>query len=393
MDRVRNPFAPGAGTPPPELVGREEILENARVTLARIREHRPAKSFLLVGLRGVGKTVLLNRIHDIAEQLGYRAISIEAPENKRLPALLMPPLRQLLLALDRIQSVNEKVKRALGVLKSFAGAVKITVGEFDVGLDIDPETGSADSGDLELDLPVLLVAVAQAAAARNTPVVLFIDEIQYLTDRELSALIMGIHKVVQANLPFVLIGAGLPQLVGLAGKSKSYAERLFDFPVVGALKEHDARDALHKPVEREGAALESDALDEIVRVTHRYPYFLQEWGYHVWNIAQSSPITRADVVAAHPTVIQRLDEGFFRVRFDRLTPRERDYLRAMADLGPGPHRSGDIADALRIGVWSAAPLRNGLIKKGMIFSPAHGDTAFTVPLFDEFMKRIMPTAH
>lgn len=390
MDRLHNPFAPGAGTPPPALVGREEILENATITLARISDGRPAKSFLLVGLRGVGKTVLLNKIQDIAEGQGYRAVAIEAPENKRLPALLIPPLRQVLLALDRYEQVSTQVKRGLRILKAFAASIKITVGEIDIGLDIDPEIGTADSGDLEADLPELLVAVAQAAQSRRVPVAIIIDEMQYLNEDELSALIMAIHKIAQKQLPLVLIGAGLPQLVGLTGKSKSYAERLFDFPKIDRLKEQDARNALQEPVRREGVSFDDEALTEIIEMTLGYPYFLQEWGYHAWNIATFSPIGRDVIRAANVAVVQRLDESFFRVRFDRLTPREKDYLRAMAELGPGPHRSGDIADMLGIHVHSAAPLRSGLIKKGMIYSPAHGDTAFTVPLFDAFMKRIMP---
>ncbi len=360
------------------------------MTLARVKEGRPAKSFLLIGLRGVGKTVLLNRIQDMAEEKDYRAISIEAPENKRLPALLIPSLRQVLLALDRAEQVNEYVKRALRVLKSFAGAFKLSMGDFDIGLDVDPETGTGDSGDLETDLPELLLAVAQAAQSRHKPVAIFLDEMQYLNEDELSALIMSLHRVAQKQMPLLLVGAGLPQLVGLTGKSKSYAERLFDFPKIGALKDRDARNALEEPVRREHVGFEPNALDEIVKLTKGYPYFLQEWGYHTWNIANSTPITLDSVRAATPIVIQRLDESFFRVRFDRLTPRERDYLRAMSDLGEGPHRSGDIADVLGVGVHSVAPLRSGLIKKGMIFSPAHGDTEFTVPLFDQFMKRIMP---
>lgn len=392
MDRVKNPFAPGAGTSPPALVGREEILENARVTIARIKEGRPAKSFLLVGLRGVGKTVLLNRIQEIAEASGYKAIFIEAPENKRLPALLIPPLRQILLALDRLERVNQYVKRGLRILKSFTVKFRSEMGDFNLGLDIDPEVGVADSGDLEVDLSELLVAVAEAAKARNIPISIFIDEMQYLNEGELSALIMAIHKVAQKGLPLLLVGAGLPQLVGLTGKSKSYAERLFDFPRIGALNSTDAKNALRKPVEKEDAEIEETALSEIYGMTQGYPYFLQEWGYHTWNIASTSPISLEDVKAAHTAVIQRLDESFFRVRLDRLTPREKDYLRAMAELGSGPHRSGDIADVLGVDVHSVAPLRSGLIKKGMIFSPAHGDTAFTVPLFDEFMKRILPEA-
>lgn len=390
MDRVKNPFAPGAGTSPPALVGREEILETAQVTLARIKEGRSAKSFLLVGLRGVGKTVLLNRIQELAEANGYKAIFIEAPENKRLPALLIPPLRQILLALDRGERVNEYVKRGLRILKSFTLKFKTEMGDFNLGLDIDPETGAADSGDLEIDLSDLLVAIAEAAKARSQPICVFIDEMQYLNEDELSALIMAVHRVAQRGLPLLLVGAGLPQLVGLTGKSKSYAERLFDFPKIGPLSSADARNALREPVEKEGAKIQERALNEIYNVTQGYPYFLQEWGYHAWNIASAPPISLDDVKAAHSAVLQRLDESFFRVRLDRLTPREKDYLRAMAELGQGPHRSGDIADVLGVDVHSVAPLRSGLIKKGMIFSPAHGDTAFTVPLFDEFMKRILP---
>ncbi|MCI0430892.1 MAG: AAA family ATPase [Rhodospirillales bacterium] len=392
MDAVRNPFAPGAGTPPPALIGRKEILRKAEVTLARIREGRPAKSLLLVGLRGVGKTVLLVRFQEFAEKAAYKAVLVEAHESKSLAALLMPPLRQILLSLDRFEKVSVQVKRGLRVLKSFARTVKIKLGDFEIGLDIEPEHGSADSGDLEADLPELLVAIAEAAAARNSAIGIIIDEMQYLSEEELSALIMGVHKVTQRQLPLVVLGAGLPQLVGLSGKSKSYAERLFDFPEVGALKPADARNALQEPVRREAVEFQSKALDDIVRVTQGYPYFLQEWGYHAWNIAQSSPITAETVRDVTRSAIASLDESFFRVRFDRLTPREKSYLRAMAARGSGPHRSGEIADMLGVAVHTVAPLRGGLIRKGMIYSPAHGDTAFTVPLFDEFLKRIMPDA-
>ena len=390
MDPIRNPFVPGAGTPPPALSGREDILRKAEITLARISQGRPSKSFFLIGLRGVGKTVLLNRVQEIAETNDYKAVLVEVPENKPLAALLLPPLRQILFALDRFENVNEHVKRGLRVLKAFSGAVKVSLGDFEIGLDIDPERGSADSGDLETDLPELFLAVARAAAARHTAIAIIIDEVQYLRENELSALIMAMHKVTQKQLPLVLIGAGLPQLVGLAGKSKSYAERLFDFPVIGALTESDARNALEEPARRQGVMFEPKALEKIINITQGYPYFLQEWGYHAWNIAEASPITIETVLAANRSAIDSLDESFFGVRFDRLTPREKVYLRAMAELGAGPHRSGDIAETLGAGVQTVAPLRNGLIKKGMIYSPAHGDTMFTVPLFDEFMKRIMP---
>jgi hypothetical protein len=388
MDNIKNPFAPGAGTPPPALVGREDVLGAANVTLERIKEGRAAKSLLLIGLRGVGKTVLLNRFQEKAESLGYKTALIEASDTRHLPALIVPPLRKLLLTLDRAENVTEHVKRCLRVLRSFAASFKLQYGE--VGLSIDPEIGCADSGDLETDLTELLVTVGEAARARGKPVSIMIDEMQYLEQRELSALIMAIHKICQKQLPLVLMGAGLPQLVGITGKTKSYAERLFDFPRIAQLQGNDARNALLQPVRREGEQFSVPALDLILEVTQGYPYFLQEWGYHTWNVANSSPISPAAVHAAKPIVIKRLDQNFFRVRFDRLTPRERQYMRAMAELSTPSQRSGDIAAMMGVDVHSVAPIRSSLIKKGMIYSPAHGDTAYTVPLFDGFMKRIMP---
>jgi AAA ATPase-like protein len=390
MDPVRNPFAPGAGTPPPELAGRQVMLDQAETTLLRVQQGRPSKSFLLVGLRGVGKTVLLVRMQQIADKAGYRTLMVEAREDKSLPELLLPPLRQVLLGLDQLGSLNEKVKRGLRVLRSFASAVKLKYGEVEIGLDIEPERGVGDSGDIESDLPDLLVAIAEAAAARRTAVALLMDELQYIGEIELSALIMGIHRIAQRELPLVLIGAGLPQLVGNTGRSKSYAERLFDFPEIGPLSPKDARIAIVEPITREDEKIAKRAVDLIVEATLGYPYFLQEWGYHCWNAADRSPISRRHVEKAPPIILANLDASFFRVRFDRLTPSEKRYLRAMAALGPGPHRSGDIAETLGAQVRSVAPLRSGLIRKGMIYSPAHGDTAFTVPLFDQFLKRQMP---
>lgn len=391
MDRVTNPFAPGAGTPPPALVGRQEIIEDASVTLDRIIAGRPEKSLLLIGLRGVGKTVLLNEIQYIAEKKGYKTVFIEALEDKKLPNLLLPHLRQLLYFLDRNERANEYVKRALRVLRAFVDSIKLKYQDIELTLDVEPETGTADNGDLESDLPPLLVAIAEAAKSRQTPIALIIDEMQYLDEEELSALIMSAHRISQKQLPLALIGAGLPQLVGKTGKSKSYAERLFNFPNIGPLMRADSDEALQAPVAEQGVAFTHDTLTEIFEITRGYPYFLQEWGYHTWNLANNSPIAK-DIVQAAKSIVQvKLDEGFFRVRFDRLTPREKDYLRAAAELGPGPHKSGAIAEKLGIKVESAAPLRSGLIKKGMIYSPSHGDTAFTVPLFDKYMKRMMPT--
>lgn len=387
MDPVTNPYAPGAGSQPPELAGRDEILERTRVTLARIKQGRPAKSFMLVGLRGVGKTVLLNKIHEIAESSGYVAAIVEAPENKSLPEVLLPSLRRILLQLDTKERVNEVVKRSLMILKGFANALKVSVGEVEFGLTIEPAHGIADSGDLDADLPDLFEAIGQAAKAKGTAVALIIDEVQYIPEAEFGALIMAVHRLSQRQLPLVVVGAGLPQLVGLAGKSKSYAERLFDYPQIGPLNDTDARAALIAPATREGAAYDEAAVQRVLELTRGYPYFIQEWGYHGWNTAQQSPITGADIDRATTVALTNLDESFFRVRFDRLTPREKAYMFAMAALGEGPHRSGDIAARLQVAVESVAPLRSSLIKKGMVFSPAHGDTAFTVPMFDEFLTR------
>jgi len=387
---MQNPFSPGAGSPPPELAGRAPLLDQARITLGRVKAGRPERSFLLVGLRGVGKTVLLNKIRELAVGLDYRAVLIEAHEGKALAELLMPALRQLLIALDRMATISQKAKRGLRVLKSFFNGVKLKYHDVEIGIDVDPEPGVADSGNLEADLAEVFVALGEAAAERQTAVALIIDEMQYLSEEELSALIMAVHQISQRQLPLLVVGAGLPQLVALAGRSKSYAERLFQFPEVGALQPADAADAVQEPVQEQGVEFTPEALQEVITQTKGYPYFLQEWGYQVWNLATHSPIGIDVVRRATDESIRRLDSNFFRVRFDRLTPREKDYLRALADLGDTAQRSGDIAERLHVKVQSIAPVRNGLIKKGMIYSPAHGDTAFTVPLFSEFMKRIMP---
>lgn len=390
MDPIRNPFAPGAGTPPPELSGRNELLARARVALQRINASRSEKNLMLVGLRGVGKTVLLNEIRLDAEAIGFHVCLVEAHEGKTLPALIVPQLRRVLLDLDRLASLNVQVKRALRVLKSFMVGLRAKVHEVEISLDIDPEIGAADSGDLEVDLPELMMAIGRAARARETAIGLFIDEIQYFSAVELSALIMAMHRIAQERLPVILFGAGLPQIVPLFGQSKSYAERLFDFPEIGPLGSDDAKSALAIPARLEDVEFSADAFDEINSRTHGYPFFLQEWGYHIWNLAETSPITGADATAATKVAINRLDQGFFRVRFDRLTPREKDYLRAMAELGAGPHRSGEVARTLGRKTSDLGLLRDGLIGKGMIYAPAHGDIAFTVPLFDEFLHRIMP---
>jgi len=390
MNPVTNPFAPGAGTPPPELAGRDELRETARVMIERVQLGLPTKSLLMVGLRGVGKTVLLDRIRDDAEATGIQTMRMEAPEHRSLPALLAPELRQALLRLSRNEHAKDLAQRALRGLAGFAKALKFKYSDIEVGFDFEPESGFADNGDLEHDLQALLEAVGAAAQKAGTALVLFIDELQYVQERELAALITALHRAAQRRLPVVLIGAGLPQLRGRMGQAKSYAERLFDFPEIGQLAEPAARIAIAKPAAAHAVMVNDDALEQILVETHRYPYFLQEWGKHTWDTAAASPITLQDVRQASRAAIAALDASFFRVRFDRLTPVEKRYMRAMSELGPGPHRSGDIAEKMGRGVTSLGPTRSQLIIKGMVWSPSHGDTAFTVPLFDEFMRRIMP---
>ncbi len=390
MDPVRNPFAPGAGTPPPELAGRDELRETVRIALERTRLGRPTKSILMVGLRGVGKTVLLDRMREDAEAAGIQTLRVEAPESRSLPAILAPQLRQALLRLSRNEQAKDLAQRALRGLSGFAKALKVKYEDIEVGFDFEPEPGLADNGDLEHDLQALLEAAGAAAQKAGTTLVMFVDELQYVDEDELAALITALHRAAQRRLPVVLVGAGLPQLRGRMGRAKSYAERLFDFPEIGALPPPAARTAIAKPAQAEGVEVNEDALERMIQQTHGYPYFLQEWGKHAWDTASKSPITLPDVELASTSAIAALDESFFRVRFDRLTPLEKRYLRAMAELGAGPHRSGDIAEQLNRNVTALGPTRNQLIAKGMIWSPSHGDTAFTVPLFDEFMHRIMP---
>lgn len=390
MDPVKNPYSPGAGTPPPELAGREDIRETVRIAVERLRIGNPNKSVILVGLRGVGKTVLLDQMRTDTEAKGIHTVRIEAPEGRSLPAILAPEIRLAMLRLSKVERAKALAQRALRGLAGFVKALKVSFNDIEVGLDMDPEPGLADNGDLGADLAALVDASGRAAKEASTALVLFIDELQYVEENQLAALISALHRCSQQRLPLCVVGAGLPQLRGRAGDAKSYAERLFDYPEIGALQRAAAERALVKPAEALGVKYESEAVVHIISQTEGYPYFLQEWGKSAWETASKSPITVSDVHTASTQAVAALDESFFRVRFDRLTPMGKRYLRAMAQLGPGPHRSGDIAGVLGREVTAFAPLRNQLIGKGMIWSPNHGDTAFTVPLFDKFMKRTMP---
>jgi len=390
MEKIKNPYAPGAGHPPPALAGRDTLLEDAAVSLERTRIGRHANSILFTGLRGVGKTVLLNRIVEDAQIRGIVCLQLEAPEERSLPEMLIPELEKALIGLDTHEKAKGRVLEAWQAFVAFVKSVQVVYHDVAVRLETTREAGVADTGNLEAALPDLFVAAGRAAAEKETAIAIFIDELQYVEKSQLAALIAALHRCTQKQLPVIVIGAGLPQLPGQVGEAKTYAERLFDFQEIGKLDDESARHAIQAPAERGGASFAPAALDEILSQTQGYPYFLQEWGSQSWLVAKEKTITLADVRNAAKFVQDRLDRAFFRVRYDRCTPAERKYLRAMAELGPGTHKSGDIAALMGRPVQSVAPRRSSLILKGMIYQPRYGDTAFTVPLFDEFMKRTMP---
>lgn len=392
MNPLDNPFAPGAGVPPPELAGRDQLLESIHVSSERSRRLLAARSVLLLGLRGVGKTVLLDRVHRDAQGAGLATVMIEATERSALPPLLAAELYGVLLRLSRQQRMRDMASRALRALAGFVSALKVKYGDVELGIDAPPEPGLADSGNLEFDLIALFEALGATASAMDTALIVIIDELQYVPKSELAALIAALHRAAQRRLPILLVAAGLPQLRAQVAEAKTYAERLFEFREIGPLDEQASEDAVAKPIRARNVGIDTDALRMIVADTQGYPYFLQEWGKHVWDVAESSPVVVGDVERASNEVAASLDTGFFRARFDRLTPSQKLYLRAMAELGPGPHRSGAIARVLGRKVTSLAPTRGQLIAKGVIWSAARGDTAFTVPLFDRFMRRIMPGA-
>ena len=390
MDPNTNPFNPGAGTPPPDLVGRDPVLQQADIALERIRRGRSERSLLLIGLRGVGKTVLLREIRHRALEKQYAVEMIEAQEDQTITELLAPALRRLLLDLDDSKRTIAAVKRGMRVLRSFLGNIKVAAGGVEVSIGVEPEQGRADSGDLESDVKDLLVALGEAAAAAKRPVALLIDELQYIPSRHLAALIRGIHAVAQEALPVILLGAGLPQLYSQVGEAKSYAERLFRFTEIDRLSRAESFEAIRDPVKHERATITDAALEEIYKQTKGYPYFLQEWGYRTWNLAPDRAIDVEVARQASRVALRELDHQFFRVRFDRVTQAERDYMRALAELGEGEHRSSQVAELIGKTTQQLGTVRDILIRKGMVYSPAHGQIAFTVPLFDRFMKRTLP---
>ena len=385
MDEVRNPFAPSAGSQPPELAGRDIIIQDVEIALQRTLQGRQDRSQILLGLRGTGKTVLLNRIEQMAQDNGYWTSFIKAPNDRTLSALLYPKIHQILRRASFVESAKTVSYAAMRALRGFASAFKLEVG--DVSISVDPQPGQADSGILEYDLVDLFLIVGDTVKAAGKAWTLLIDEVQYLKEDELSALIVALHRCSQKSMPIIFFGAGLPQIAGLSGDAKSYAERLFLFPKIGPLDPVAAAEAIRIPIEQEDEAITREAVTHIVETTQGYPFFLQEWGFQTWNAAQQSLFTKSDVLAATDKAQTRLDESFFRVRYDRLTPKEREYIRAMASLGDGPYKTSDIAGALGQTIQTLGPRRAQIIHKGMIYSPEHGDLDFTVPMFADYLRR------
>ncbi|MCI7305809.1 MAG: ATP-binding protein [Trueperella sp.] len=391
MKYIDDPYTPNAGAKPTVLAGREDELDQFEVLLARSMKGRPARSMIITGLRGVGKTVLLNEFRERAERSGWVTVEFEASKHDegRFRQQIAMKLRTALLRISSRARWDERLEKAARVLSSFSMSFDPD-GAISASLNITDFAGLADSQVLEYDLTELLVSVGEAAQAHKRGVVLLIDEIQFLDRNQLESLIMAIHKTVQRALPIALVGAGLPQIAELAGDAKSYSERLFTFPKIDSLNEADASKAFADPARQEGVAWEEDALQRAIAVTEGYPYFIQELGSAVWRTAPSSPFRRHDVDNAIPLFESRLDESFFRVRLDRATPLQAAYLRAMAELGPDPQKASAVANVIHRGSQSLGPTRSELINMGLLYTPSHGYAAFTVPQFDRFMQREMP---
>jgi hypothetical protein len=388
VDPVRNPYSPGAGTRPPALVGRDREIDGMDVVLQRLRLGRDGRSQLLTGLRGVGKTVMLNEFEQLADGRGYFHEHIEVTEEGDLAPRLAAAFRRVLLSMEARRRIGERIRRALGVLKAFS--IRLPDGP-ELSIDVEAVFGPADSGDLATDLAGLFVEIGEVARDHDTGVLITIDELHYVNLQTLEALVMGLHRASQLRLPITIAGAGLPSLATLTGEAKSYAERMFVFPVIGSLPDAEAREALVVPAADENVRWDDGALDAVLRETQGYPYFLQEFGKQAWDAADGPVvITAGDVERCIPVATAELDDGFFRVRTGRTSDPERTDLRAMAELGPGPVRSGEVAALLNRKTTALGPTRDGLIRKALCYSPRWGEIDFTVPLFGEFMKRWIP---
>ena len=390
MDPRANPYTPGAGTVPPALAGREVELERFDVLLDRLWRGHTAQSQIVTGLRGVGKTVLLNRFGELAEERDWVTVEAEIEPTTSFGPLMARMCRRSLYSLDAPKRWGARARRAAEVLKSFTLTVDPD-GTLTLGADIEPAHGRADSGLLADDLTDLFVGLGEAAKEKHTGVLFLLDEIQFLAKSDLAAFILALHKTTQRQLPITLVAAGLPQIPKLAGEAKSYAERLFIFPKIGRLPDVDAARAFQEPAANLGVVIDDEAVAVAVDFTEGYPYFIQELGSAVWEIAENDHVSVTDMRAALPVVRRKRDDSFFLVRVERCTDLELAYMRAMAELGAGPQKSGEVATTLGYSKSEElGPTRANLISKGLIYTPSHGLAEFTVPQFDQFLRRHMP---
>jgi hypothetical protein len=384
MDPIQNPYRPGAGIKPLTLAGRDEVAKKVKVLLGRVKHGSPQRSIMLYGLRGVGKTVLLNKFEEMALQEGYIVQPHEMSEKDDFKAIITRTFRKVLLEIDTAEKAKELLRKAFRVLKSVSVSIP---GGPDVSIDLEKMLGKGDSGDFESDLVDLVESVGYAAKEYEKFVCILIDETQYVDEKSLSALIAASHKVSQKGLPIVFICAGLPQIAALTGDAKSYAERLFEFVKINGLGKEETKQAIVGPAQSAGVHFEEDAVNNLAKLTGGYPYFIQEFCKFVWDGASSNPITKADVEAAQKLAIQSLDESFFKVRIDRATNAEKNMMRAMAESGAGPYKWSDVLARMGKPANSLSPIRTSLIKKGFLYAPGHGVLDFTVPKFDEFIRR------
>lgn len=385
MESGLNPFSPNAGSRPPELVGRDDVLGDVQTMVERLPRRLSVQSMLLTGIRGVGKTVLLNEIARRCESGVVFPIYLEATDDRSLAEMLASPLRMTLLKLDRMVKTKDVVRKGMCGLRNFLGKLNVNYGDF--GIELEPMLGLSDSGDLQSDLIDLFVAVAEAAADNGNGVLLLIDEVQYLSEKELGALVMAMHRLQQLSLPMAMIGAGLPTLPGLTGNAKSYAERLFVFSEIGALSKENSIRAIRVPLSSANVRIEDDAVDFVFERSGGYPYFIQEWGFQLWNFVREEPITLNDARCVDLSVTEKLDRSFFRVRMERLTNAEKMLLFALIEMPGIVYKLSDVAEKMAVNVRALSPRRSSLIEKGMIYSPRTGEIAFTVPLFAEYLSR------
>jgi hypothetical protein len=396
VDPVRNPYAPGAGQRPPELAGRDRELGQFEVVLERIARGRPERSLVLTGLRGVGKTVLLNALRSQAITRLWGTGKIEARPDQSIRRPVSAALHMALRELAGRHRDPDRVDSVLGVLKAFAlrepdqpGAARRSTKpgpRWQPGIDVPAAMGRADTGDLEIDLVELFVDTASVATDLNVGIALFIDEMQDVPPADVSALCAACHELSQTGAPLIVVGAGLPHLPSVLSASKSYSERLFHYLRIDRLDRAAADRALIAPADREDVDFTAEALDALYAVSGGYPYFVQAYGKVTWDAAPTSPITKEDVTVAAPAADAELAVGFFGSRYERATPAERDYMRAMAGLGDGPVPTAEVADALGRKPSSLSPARDSLLKKGLVYSAERGLVAFTVPHFGQFLR-------